>query len=190
MMKQADLRWMRRDLLLAATLCVAGAANALWAHPFHVSLAEVEWNAQSGNLEVAVRVDPFDLERVLQQRVGRPLRLEKETEAQLDVLLREWVADVFRVEGRVAAGGRRRVATKLEWVGHEQTPRFVWLYFELAFPCDVQALEVTQAMFLEEVPKQVNTVTLRVGRWTGAVNCTAQRPTQSVAVPRVLRRPK
>ena len=189
-MKQADLRWMRWELLLAVTLCVAGAGNALWAHPFHVSLAEVEWNARSGKLEVAVRVDPFDLERVLQQRAGRLIHLEKETEAQLDVLLRDWVADVFRIEGRAAARGGRRVVARLEWVGHEQTPRFVWLYFELEFPCDVQAFEVTQAMFLDGVSQQVNTVTLRVGRWTGAVNCTAQRPTQSVAVPRVLRRPK
>ena len=189
-MKCGTLRQVRWQLLFAATLCVAGAGNALWAHPFHVSLAEVEWNAQSGKLEVAVRVDPFDLERALQQRAGRTIHLEKEAEAQLDVLLGDWVADVFRIEGRDAAGGGRRVATKLEWVGHEQTTRFVWLYFELEFPCDVGAFEVTQAMFLDEVPQQVNTVTLRVGRWTGAVNCTVRRPTQSVAVPRVLRRPK
>lgn len=175
-------------LVLSWLLAAAGSVAS--AHPFHATLSEIEWNAQTGRLEVAVRVDPGDLERALRARTGRRLVLEKETEEARDGLLADFVKETFRVAG---AGDRRAgppLKARVHFVGHELTPRFAWLYFELSFPGDVRRLEITQSMFTAVVPRQVNLVTARVGRWTGTIHCTADRPTGTLVLPLPLRRPK
>ena len=59
--------------LLALALGLGGAAPAAeGVHPFHVTLAEAEYNAESRRLEVALRVyHPLDLETALTRRAGR-----------------------------------------------------------------------------------------------------------------------
>ncbi len=166
------------------------AATPLHAHPFHASLAEVEWNAETGCLEVAVRVNPDDLETTLREAVGKRIVLERESEASLDHLLAQYVTDSFRVTPRNNSRRRPGEPIKPRWVGYELTTRYVWLYFELPAPVGTTALDIEQTMFVESVPRQVNTVTLRLHRWTGSVHCTATRPTQTLALPAPLRRPK
>lgn len=50
-------------------------------HPYHRTLAEVEWNAQSNRYEVALRIDPRDLESALSDHYGRRVNLEHLDEA-------------------------------------------------------------------------------------------------------------
>ncbi len=166
------------------------AASVASAHPFHATLSEIEWNAQTSRLEVAVRVDPGDLERALRARTGRRLVLEHETEDARDGLLAEFVKETFRVAGFGDQRAGRPWKAQVHFVGHELAPRFAWLYFELSFPGDVRRLEITQSMFTAVVPRQVNLVTARVGRWTGTIHCTADRPTGTLVLPLPLRRPK
>ncbi len=88
-------------LPLVLILLLAGVATAEqpW-HPNHISLAEVEYNQQSGNFEVAMCVWPTDLEQVLQRQQGRLVDLQKEPAADLDSMIAKYIDAKFRIRPR------------------------------------------------------------------------------------------
>ena len=65
------------------------------AHPYHVSLAEVNWNSKSQKFEVALCLWPADLEKALAQQTGRPIDLAKEP--NVDRLIETYVAKRFTI---------------------------------------------------------------------------------------------
>ena len=64
-------------------------------HPYHVSLAEVNWNAKSQKFEIALCLWPADLEKALARQTGRPIDLEKE--ANIDRLMEVYIGKHFTI---------------------------------------------------------------------------------------------
>ncbi len=126
------------SLVLAATLAlIAGdtARSAAALHPYHKTLAEVEFVAERGVLEVAFWVWPPDLAAALSARSRRRVELEKEG-AKLDAMLRAWLGDVFVVRGK---SGEVCAHT---WVGKELSQESCWLYFEVDVSKSREVLEL------------------------------------------------
>ena len=87
-------------LLLTLTVIMIGvtANNVIGAeppHPYHVSLAEVNWNVKSHKFEVALCLWPADLEKALARQTGRPIDLEKE--ANIDQLMEAYIGKHFTI---------------------------------------------------------------------------------------------
>ena len=101
-----NIRWgnnamIRRTLIMVAGLVMlslfAGPTLAL-RHPFHVTIAEAQVNInEHGNkvLEVALRVEPDELEEAIERRIDRKFKLE--TTENDDKLIVEYLDEVFRV---------------------------------------------------------------------------------------------
>lgn len=68
-------------------------------HPYHVSLAEVNWNPKSQKFEVALCLWPADLEKALARQTGRPVDLAKEP--NVDRLLESYVSQRFIIRSAV-----------------------------------------------------------------------------------------
>ena len=89
------------NLLLTFALVAIGFVNCTVAtaaeppHPYHVSLAEVNWNSKSQKFEVALCLWPADLEQALTQQVGRPIDLAKEPD--VDHLMEAYIAKRFTI---------------------------------------------------------------------------------------------
>ena len=64
-------------------------------HPYHVSLAEVNWNPKSQKFEVALCLWPADLEKALGQQTGRSIDLAKEPD--VDRLIEAYVSKRFTI---------------------------------------------------------------------------------------------
>ena len=77
------------------TIASSGVLAAEPPHPYHVSLAEVNWNPKSKKFEVALCLWPADLEKALAQQTGRPIDLAKEPE--VDRLIEAYVAKHFMI---------------------------------------------------------------------------------------------
>ena len=93
---------MKNQIILLLTLAVimigVTANNAIGAeppHPYHVSLAEVNWNAKSQKFEIALCLWPADLEKALARQTGRPIDLEKE--ANIDRLMEVYIGKHFTI---------------------------------------------------------------------------------------------
>ena len=146
-------RHLRIGLLLLVTLT---AGVNLQAHPFHATYTEVDWNAKSKVLEVALRVQPEDLDRVLSLRAKRKIDIEKTKD--VDKLIQKYLAEVFLVEPKL----KQPVA--IRWVGKEVSSKEAWLYFEISRPQGIEGLKLLNRIFLEIIPDEVNTVRVRHGK--------------------------
>jgi hypothetical protein len=146
----------RSTIALAAALVFAVAlAPGAAAHKFHASLAEVELNGETGRLEISMRLFADDLERALERRAGKRVRLDATREVGPVVL--EYLRDSFVV--RDAEGD----AVELAWVGMEARVDEVWVFVEAAAPRGVQGARIADRVFFELFSDQVNTVNVKSG---------------------------
>lgn len=153
-------------VLMWGVACCASAAS-LVGHPYHETLAEIEYNVETHALEVAVRFDPIALEHALSVAARKritPAREDYESllEAYIDV----------RVMAR-AYGGE---LAELSWVGVEHDDRDTWVYFELVFEGPADQIVFTNTLLVEINPYQVNTVLYRAGSYKQSVLMSEQEP--------------
>lgn len=151
-------RALRRACGLAVALLLAATAGR--AHPIHASFAEADFNRDTGRLEVALRVFADDLEAALSARAGRPVSLERTPAAELDLLLRAYLASHFTVRAGDAPNPAQR------WVGRELRDREneVWLYFDLPLAAGPAGARLAHRLLTDQFADQVNSVRVRDGR--------------------------
>ncbi len=163
-------------------LCLTASANA--AHPYHVSRADIHYNAQRGTFEVSLCVWPADLEKSIGQMEQKAIDLDTLTEAQRDVLIARYLTPRFNVLPVIEANAGKPVASntpatgsaadkpatepdpvaqkkiqpcEIRWVGSELDLKQAWLYFEVAAaPATKWTFE--NSMFFELNEDQLNQV--------------------------------
>ena len=75
-------------------------------HPYHVSLAEVNWNPKTQKFEVALCLWPADLEKALARQTGHPIDLAKEP--NIDQLLKTYVSQRFIIRSKSQNAGQNK----------------------------------------------------------------------------------
>lgn len=172
---------MRCGALFWVVLAAADAAG----HPFHVTIAEGARDAETGRLEIAMRVWPEDLDRLLDAHAGRDIDLDDRDALPepMTAFLRETF--VLHAAGdRPADGwtpprpreGEPEPPPPILWRGLEFEGAMAWLYFEARLPegtRTVRGLWVSSRFGLETIDGQENIVRVRDGRETGAMQFVA-----------------
>ena len=165
-------------------------------HPFHISIAQAEVALDERGikvLQVALRVDPADLEAALEARTKAPIHLE--TTPKIDDLIVAYLDDVFQVRHPAVKEGQkpaplepcppppatpddaiRPPATQpdwqddddksiIRWVGKDLDDiRYAWLHFEICLPeSGIVGLEYSDRILFDSEPEQVNTINFRDG---------------------------
>ncbi len=151
-MKRSSMRFSNtnRCALFAVLAFLAMANTSLFAHPFHFSSAEMQWNKKNRTFEVALKVDPNDLEQELRRRTKKKLVLEK---LESNAVVFEYIEEVFQVE----KGGEK---LKLKPIGFEVETKSAWIYFEFPVASPLGDLKVTNRL-LQQAPHQTNTLLFR-----------------------------
>lgn len=150
---------------------LAGSGPTL-AHRFHVSLAQADYNPKSGSLEVALRVNAFDLEQALSRAQGVQVDLDRTP--GIDELIESYLSERITLS---APDGRRAA---FEWVGKEDFTLELWLYFELRVaartpPRELKGHTLSNRIFFELHPEQTNSVTYGRGRTRRSLRFTADQ---------------
>lgn len=156
-----------------ALTCAAYAA----AHPFHTSVAETEWNAETKRLEVALRVTPEDLEAALTKRAEANVRLE-DAEG-VDELIVEYLNEHFTLRQQNDSDEEAK-PLKLTWVGKEISTKAAWLYFEIDAPKGVEGLEFANRLLIDEEESQINTVVVRDGQRKTTLRFDKKHPSEVI----------
>ena len=161
--------------------CISG--NSAGAHPFHSTLAEMEWNARSGVFEVSLQFSGVEIEDELSSLHGR--RISLETTPGAEQLLRDNVEQRFRISDAT------RRSSRVRWVGMEVQVRYIWAYFEIELKqseeqgnekspkvssCEFDGLRVHCTLLTASRPEQVNLVNLTSGDKSGSVHLTRDQP--------------
>lgn len=127
------------------------------AHPFHVTMAEAEFNPESRKLEVSLRVyHPLDLEAALSRRAKEPVTLDGTP--GVDEMIVDYLQEVFTIERADGA------AAELEYVGKEVTLKTAWLYFEVELPEGPEGAAFRDRLLFEIEDDQANTIVFREGK--------------------------
>lgn len=106
-------------------------------HPFHSTMAEVEWNPESSAFEVSLQLSGVEIEDELSQLHGRRINLE--TTDGAESLLEDYVRKHFQITDAT------RSSCAIRWVGIEVQIRYVWAYFEVRLTDRAPANDGSQA---------------------------------------------
>ncbi|WP_152052552.1 DUF6702 family protein [Tautonia marina] len=157
-------------MVVMMALASASASGSVAAHPFHVTIAEVEFNAEAGTLEMAIRIyNPGDLEQALSLREGERVNLEQ-TE-KVDEMILDYLRDCLVI---TPPDGE---AAELAWVGKEVSVKTTWLYVEARLPDGPEGASFTNRLLFEIEADQVNTMVFGRARDRVSLRFTRDDPT-------------
>lgn len=141
----------------AFVLAVAVGAGAppAFAHKFHASLAEVEYNAKEKTVEVGIRLFADDLEEAIGRKRGRRVRLD--VTPDVDRLVLEYLGETLTIVGR--DGG----PLSFTWVGMELRVDEVWVFIQASSAAGLDGATVGCRILHELFPDQVNTINVQQG---------------------------
>ena len=145
---------LRVTLLVSLLSLVSG---HIWAHPGHVSLAEVE--VTDGRLEVALQLKSEDADR-LTKKDKRPL-----ADALKDLIRSHFV--VSAPDGAILAH---------RWLGIEDKRSHIWMYFEVKLDGPLKGHHLTFDVLLAHHRRQINTVIVRQGGARKTMTFTSRTP--------------
>jgi hypothetical protein len=162
---------------LACFLGVAWAeVHAFASHPFHISVAELEWNSQSRRIEVSLKLQSLDTDQALSLLTKQ--RVNIETAAEPGKLLERFLqANFFLVPADQVEVSEPRepkfpediVRSTVHYVGHELEVTWLWVYFELELDNTTVSRVVAEngewllvnSVLLDITEGQINTVSVR-----------------------------
>ncbi|QNA90276.1 hypothetical protein G4G28_20435 [Massilia sp. Dwa41.01b] len=142
----------RFKALVAATLLVASALVS--AHRFHAGITDMSFNARSGSTEIVHTYMAHDVEALLANLYGRQFDLSDPEDQDV---LRKYVEPRFWLQGQDKA----RLNTR--WVGMTIDAERVVIYQEMEHTPLWKASVVHDAVLVDFLPDQVNTVNLDEG---------------------------
>lgn len=137
--------------------CVLFSAGMMSAHPFYLSITDIEYFPEEKLLGVTIKVFTDDLEAVLEDLGAETLRLgsAEEYEAADQVIARyvdqmiHWTVDSAPVT--------------MIWLGKEVENDVTYLYLEAGMETMPERVEVSHRLFLDQLETQENIVHLHCG---------------------------
>ena len=143
----------RRPTAATAAMTPAAVASTVpEAHPFYISVCQVDHNPDTGALEMSFRIFTDDLELALETMGTDRLRLGTERESEkADLYIGRYLARHVEIE----INGRRVSAA---FLGKEVDSDAIWCYVEAEDIPVLETMTMTNTLLLETYEDQVNLV--------------------------------
>lgn len=142
---------------IANALCSFLAIAMMGAHPFYLSVTDIEYFPEEELLGVTINVYTDDLEAVLEELGAESLRLgTAEEHEDADRYIAKYLDRVVRwqLEGEPVT---------FIWLGKEVEPNNTYLYLEAGNISDLPSITVENRLFLDQLETQENIVHLHCG---------------------------
>ena len=122
------------------------------AHPYYVSICQVDFNRESQALEIALKIFTDDLSLALESKGERALFIGDEREsAKAERLIREYVDS--RLHFKI-----NDVPVSCNYVGKEPEAGAMWIYFEIKDIKELLSLDVECSLLVEVLDSQNNII--------------------------------
>lgn len=141
---------------------LAIATNLFWlaAHPFHVSVCDINFNAETSAVEITHKIFLDDLENALRNEAGRSVDLVKNIGTdEFEALLVKYLQSNFSC----AVDGKK---TTLTYVGSEIQADALWVYQEAVNVDTFTRVEVKNTILFELFDDQTNLVHVKKNKKT------------------------
>lgn len=144
------------------------------AHPFKASVSEINYNAETGSLEITLKLFTDDLEECITARTGKLLYLDSGKELSSAGRV---INDYIQSEMRIMLNGK---PVTLAFLGKEQEPGVTWCYLESGEGAYPYELRVYNSIMTELYPTQSNIVHIQVEKQRKSLLLGAARPSGTV----------
>ncbi len=127
------------------------------AHPFYVSICQIDFNRESKSLEISVKIFAEDLLLALENRGERIIFLGEERERpEANEIISNYIKSKLKIEvnGKVM---------DLNFIGKELESDAVWNYFEVANVSELKEIKVTCNILTEMFETQNNVIQVNNG---------------------------
>jgi len=156
------------------------AAASLLLHPGHSTRVEVQFNADSRTVELAMRIDHADLESALRKRLGRGIANESLTDDQAARWVAPYLRETLRIDGEKIAESRFR------WVGWERKRISSWVYAELTpEDTDTPSIALSILTLYETEPELNHVVKIRGENSSTSAVLSKQEPIVTIPMTKV-----
>ncbi|WP_372368998.1 DUF6702 family protein [Candidatus Uabimicrobium sp. HlEnr_7] len=138
---------MKKTVAMILLMC---ATTFTFAHRYHFTISEVEWNSKNKCFEVGLRVDSFELENILSKIYRKKVNLDKTKD--IDNLIYSYVKKRFVVKtpkGKLCP---------VVWIGKEISGSQMWLFFEVPVKEKVKNLIISNQIFFESATFEADTI--------------------------------
>lgn len=122
------------------------------AHPFFVSICEINYNAENQSLEISLRTFTDDLEKGLQDWGAGKLYLGESNESmKADSVLKDYIFKILSIEVD-------QKNTNLEYLGKEVERELTWVYLEVKHIPDFDEISVSDRLLFQTYSGQTNLI--------------------------------
>ena len=126
------------------------------AHPFYISMTDINYNAKSKSMEVSVRIFSDDFEKTLRKNCNCKVDLTaKETTVAMKPLVEQYILKhlQIKVNGQMLA---------LKFKGYQQEEESTWNYFEAENVQSPMKINITNTLLHDYKEEQINMLHINV----------------------------
>jgi hypothetical protein len=147
---------------------------ALWLHPMHVSVTEIEMNDKAKRLEIMMRVFIDDLEVTLRRNFKQPELDVLEPKGQsLDDMMKSYLKARFQV----TLDGKPQIVS---YIGHERDHEAFVFYIEVEKVKKWKSIQVQNSIITEIYDDQSNLVHVTVAETVRSLRLTRAKPADMI----------
>lgn len=162
-----------KKLLFLLYFFVAGEFSAL-AHPFYVSICQVDFNRQTHSLEISVKTFADDLIAGLEKNGASKIYLGEQREnSETD----KWISNYIKSKIRFVVNGKN---VEFSFIGKEMETDVVWSYFEIENISELSEIEVHCTLLTEIYENQSNIIQINYGEEIKNLLLSKKKTTDSV----------
>lgn len=144
-------------LFLPLFALVLSSATPPSAHPFHVSVVEINHNAGEKSLEISCKLFTDDFERILAKNYRTKVDLiNPPDKARMDTLVKQYVLSHLRIK----ANGR---PVTMQYLGYEHEEEAAYSYIEVSNIPAVKTLEISNTLLYDLFDDQLGIMHITVG---------------------------
>lgn len=147
-------------------------AFVLQLHPIHVSIAEIDHNAEAKALQITLRIFIDDLEVSIRNKVNSPEMdlLNPGGSKNTDQLVKDYLAEVLKLKVD-------KKAVQTNYLGHEIEGPAMICYIEVPNVKKFKSIEVTNKAILETHEDQSNLINVNYKEKVKSLRLTNEKPT-------------
>ncbi|MBN2237382.1 MAG: hypothetical protein JW729_07470 [Bacteroidales bacterium] len=137
---------------LVLMLLFSSAFQVVTAHPFYVSICEIDFNQKLNRLEISLRIFTNDLEKNMEDLGFGKLYLGEKNESEnADMILKNYISSILKLQVD-------RINLTPNYLGKETNQELTWIYLEVK---DVEAfseIEISNRLLYQSFATQTNLV--------------------------------
>ena len=148
--------WTILCCLLSLQYQAPGNATVADAHPYYVSVTEIDYNASKKEIEIACKIFTDDFEQTLRSVYNTKIDLYKPADKKL---LDRQIAGYIEKHLKLYIGGKNAV---LSYAGYEIEGEAAWCYFSVPGIQPFRSIQIFNDLLYSHKEEQVNLVHVKI----------------------------